>query len=222
MIDAIKQIEINISDEKAPFFHWDVIQGSDEWHALRAGKMTASVFKTFLVDGKQEGGFGAGAITEMYKIIEERITGIPRESFKSKATDWGHEYEDEARQHYELINFTKVHDCGFIEKDDWTGASPDGLIPHLKKGVEIKCRPTEHMRIVDTDQYIENDYLQCQCNLWVSGYESWDLVYYHPNLPDNLKMKTFTFTPDKEKFKDFEKANKFKELVKEKIEALQA
>ena len=196
-------------------FYFDIEQGTDEWRELRAGKITASVAKTFLVKGKLEGGFGTGAITELYRMLEERLTGVPRESFGgNKATDWGHTYEDEAAEYYEMKNFILTSKIGFIEKDKFIGASPDRVMPKIKKGLEIKCFPKEHMRIADTKEYGKGEYIQCQFNLWVSGYESWDLVYYHPNLPEKSKLIEFNFKPDKEMFEIFkEKTELFKKLI---------
>lgn len=200
-------------------FHWDIVQGTDEWIEVRAGKITGSVAKTFLVDGKSEGGFGAGAITEMYKMMEERLTGVPREHFGgNKATDWGHTYEPEAAEYYENKHFIKLKSIGFVEKNKDQGASPDRLIPSQKKGIEIKCFPIEHIKIADTKKYGKSEYIQCQYNLWCTGYKSWDLIYYHPNMPTKIKMIEFTFYPDKVMFSQFdERCLMFKRILDARV-----
>ena len=199
----------------SPVFHFDIVQGTQEWYDIRSGKITASTAKTFLVNGKQEGGFGVGAITEMYKIAEERLTGIPRESFATKATNWGHEYEAEAVEAYELKHFIKTLEIGFVSRDEWTGASPDRIVSvEKKKGLEAKCLPKEHLEIFDTGVHDKDHYTQCQFNLWVTKYESWDLVYYHPRLPETCNMIEFTFLPDLQLFERFdERVEDFKKMV---------
>lgn len=181
-------------------FHWDVIQNTEEWDALRAGKMTASVAKTFLVKGKGENGFGVGAFTELYKMVEEKLTGEPRASFSNSATDYGHLMEDQAAEAYEMAHFIRTRAIGFVEKNEWIGCSPDRLIPSQEKGLEIKCFPVKHMEILAKHEYEKDQYIQCQFSLWVTGYKTWDLWYYHPKLPPVL----FTFMPDKALFETFE------------------
>lgn len=189
-------------------FHWDLIQNTEEWGEMRAGKMTASAFKTFLVNGKGENGFGTGAFTELYKLVEGRITGETRPGFSNAATDSGHANEPLAAEAYEIAHFRRTKTCGFIEKDDWIGASPDRMMPEIEKGLEIKCFPVKHIVILDSQQYGKDEYTQCQFSLWCSGYKSWDLWYWHPVLAPVL----FTFKPDKLMFEKFEEKSK---LIKE-------
>ena len=177
-------------------FHWDLIQNTDEWGAMRAGKITASAFKTFLVKGNGENGFGAGAFTELYKLVEGRITGEQRPGFSNSATDYGHINESYAAEAYEIAHFIRTKSVGFVEKDSWIGCSTDRLMPDIKKGLEIKCFPVKHIVILDTQQYGKDEYTQCQFSLWCTKYESWDLWYWHPVLAPVL----FTFEPDKELF----------------------
>ncbi len=202
-------------------FHLKMEQGSDEWFNIRAGKITASSCYNLFVKGKADHGFGTGAITSMYKIMEERITGEPRQSFSTKGTDWGHEYEPKAIEFYELQRFVTVDRIGFIEFGDFVGCSPDGIIPSMNKGVEVKCFPTGHMEMIDKKIAGKGEVMQCQYNLWCSGYDSWDLIYYHPNFPDHLKMLVFEIKPDLEMFKQFDElTTKFNKLIESKIESL--
>lgn len=203
-----------------PKIYEDIIQGTEEWFDLRKGMLTGSVFKTFLVNGKSENGFGTGAITELYRIVEERLTGVPRENYSNKAMGWGHEYEQEARHHYELNNFVRVKQVGFIKKSEWIGCSPDGLIGE-DEGLEIKCFPTKHIEIADKKEYGKDEYIQCQVNLWISNRAAWNLCYYHPNFPESTKMISFRIDPDYELFKILDDRSKvFIEMIKEKIDKL--
>jgi len=205
-----------------PVFHWDVVQGSEEWLDLRSGRITASVAKTFLVNGKGENGFGAGAITEMYRLIEERLTGTARISFGgNSSTDWGHENEVKAVELYQQLTFRTVSFVGFVERDEFTGASPDGLIPELKKGLEVKCYPKEHLELVVNKKFLDKDRIQCQYNMWCTGYKEWDLIYYHPNLPSKAQYIIFNFKADKQLFKKFDERTKtFMEMVMKEVKRL--
>lgn len=190
---------------KKPIYYYDIVQGTDDWQEIRKGKITGSVFKTLMVNGKGPGGLGAGAITQLYRVAEERITGKVRQSFKgNKATDWGHEYEQEAMEYYEHENFVKIKTVGFVERSEWTGVSPDGLIDE-DGGIEIKCFPTKHMQILETKKYGDEEYTQCQVNMWVTGRKYWDLCYYHPDFPEHSKLIKYRLYPDKERFITFEK-----------------
>lgn len=204
-------------------FHWDIIQGTDEWNQLRCGRITASVVKTLLINGKGEGGFGTGAITELYRVVEEKLTNTPREGFGGNwATEWGHENEELAIELYENLTFYSVDRIGFIERDEFTGASPDGLIPEIRKGLEVKCRPKNHLELVLKNEYLKDDYTQCQYGLWCSGYDSWDLMYFHPNLTGKAQYKIFEFEPDKKMFGLFEeRIDSFSNLADKIIKSLQ-
>jgi hypothetical protein len=179
-------------------------QGSDEWREVRMGKITASIVSTLLVNGKSNI-LGVGAYTEMRKLVEERITKVPRKSFKAASTDWGHDNEPLARKHYERLNFQKVEEVGFCEMNEWIGCSPDGLVGR-KKGTEIKCLPTQHIEILDTGACKDLDKfkIQCQFSLWVTKYLVWDLCFYHDSFPDHLKMIIMPQYPDKALHAKFE------------------
>lgn len=201
---------------KEPVFYWDLIQGTEEWLDIRKAMITGSVVKTFLVKGKSENGFGTGAIIELYKIIEERITGKPRETFSTKATRWGSDNELLAFDFYQRKYLTKLLTVGFVSRDSFTGCSPDALAPKIREGFEIKCFPTKHMRIIETKQYGDDEYIQCQYNLWITDYKIWNLFYYHPWLPDSCNSIRFRFSPDLVLFSRFEERTKtFNQMVEE-------
>lgn len=154
---------------------YNVIQGTEEWHALRLGKMTASHAKTIAVNGK-------GLETYCREVAAERFTGVAFESYQSPAMMVGIEEEDDARTAYELTTGNDVMQVGFAEMDEFFGASPDGLVG-LDGGIEIKrktskCHNDILLGIVD----FEPEYVyQCHANMLVFDREWWDLVSYNPN-----------------------------------------
>ena len=194
-------------------WHKDVIQGSPEWHEIRSGLVTGSVGATLLVNGKSRGGLGAGTITEMYRVAEERMTGIPRENFgSSKGTDWGHEYEPEAIVEYERRELCEVEAIGFVERvEERSGTSPDGLIRNALRGLEIKSYPVNHLKLIDTvgkddlPTAMKKEWIQCQWNLWATAYEAWDLALFHPRIPQKSRLKVWEILPDPEFFDQMEK-----------------
>lgn len=105
----------------------DVQQNTDEWLALRCGKVTASNFATFMAnDGKA---FGDPAKRYAIQVALERINGERSESqFSGNAhTERGHEQEPIARLLYEEQNFVDVSNGGFFDHNEY-GDSPDGLV----------------------------------------------------------------------------------------------
>lgn len=116
-------------------FH-DVQQNSDEWLALRCGKVTSSsIAKVMANFGKT---FGDPAKQLAAKLAIEQITGKPVGGHYSNANmDRGHEQEPIAKALYEYDNFCSVSNGGFFDNGK-TGDSPDGLVD--SDGVlEIKC-----------------------------------------------------------------------------------
>jgi len=195
----------------------DIDQNTEDWAKVRSGKVTGSSWHALDVNGKQENGFGVGAITLMKQIAEERITGVPQDNYSNKATDWGHTYEDDARVNYELTFFEKVVQVGFVEKNEWVGCSPDGLVGE-DQIVEFKCLPKEHMTILIDNNPNSNHLKQCQFNLWVTGRSVCKLVYFHPNHPDKTKMIVFDVHKDKEYYERIqERVNTFVRMTEKLI-----
>lgn len=206
-------------------FHYDVEQQTPEWHVLRAGKVTGTTGKTLLVKGKGERGFGAGAITQLYRIVGDRLKIEDAEDedvfIGNSDTDFGNENESEAVLEYERRHMRKGVSVGFVSLNDWIGSSPDKIFPEIKMGLEVKCRPKEHIKMLLQGKDDLDEYRQCQWNLWVTGYDRWVLIHFNPNYKGKARYSEKEFTPDVEMFKEFEEvAPKFIELAKDKITLL--
>lgn len=168
-------------------------QGTPEWFAVRRGKMTAS-------NATAIGNCGKGLVSYIEEMMSEYYSSGEKEQFSSKDTDRGHELEPIARQIYEFENDLVVDEVGFIEFNEYVGASPDGLIGE-DGGLEIKCVDDKKYfkHLLYGESMIESDYKwQVQMNLLVSGRQWWDLVYYNPNFKQS--MCVYRIYPDKEKF----------------------
>lgn len=182
-------------ETQKPIIHF-MEQGSEEWLAIRAGRITGTAAKTFLVNGKGEGGLGAGALTEIDRIIEEKLTGKPRMGFSGgKAADFGHEWEGIGREDYEVQNFVEVKQVGFISLGEYIGCSPDGLVGD-DGGFENKSLPKEHIGVVRKNKPLAEHVEQCEYCLFVSGRKWWDLHYFHPEFPEKTRRRTFRILPN--------------------------
>jgi len=155
----------------------DIIQGSPEWFACRAGIPTASKFATVMAKGE-----GKTRAEYMRKLAGELITGEPSEPFSNVHTDRGNAMEDEARETYAFINEADITRVGFIRNGS-KGASPDSLVG-ANGGLEIKTA-LPHIQIdrLERDRLPPEHKAQVQGNLWISEREWWDFVSYWPKLP---------------------------------------
>lgn len=160
---------------------YDIEQGSDEWLALRLGKLTASRFKDVLTKGRGD----APSKTRqayMMQLVAERLTNQPQDSFSSKAMEWGNECEPRACAAYELKHDIDVKHCAFIEHDINVGVSPDGLVG--SNGLlEIKCPNTvTQIQRVLKGEFPKEYMSQVQGQLWVSERDWCDFVSFDPRI----------------------------------------
>ena len=172
----------------------DCEQGSEEWLAARLGIPTATGFENIVTaTGKKS----ASYIKYMAELIEESIIGLQDESFKSRFMERGNQLEPLARSAYEFITGNAVTQVGgvYLDENKEVMVSPDGLIPELKKGLEIKCpKMSTHIRYL-LEGGVPSEYvIQVQANLWVTGYETWDFVSY---CPEYQKQTLYLFTVER-------------------------
>ncbi len=155
----------------------DCEQGSQQWHACRAGIPSASNFD-MIVTSKGEP--SKQAQKYMYRLAGERITGIPEETYQNAAMQRGVELEAEARMFYEMTNDCKIEQVGFCLADGGWGCSPDGLV-NGDGLIEIKC-PSMAVHVgYLLDGKVPTDYFQqTQGQLLVTGRKWLDFVSYYP------------------------------------------
>lgn len=127
-------------------------QGSDEWHQLRLGKVTASKMSDVLSKGRGTAP-SKSAETYMMELLAERLTGEAKPFFENDAMRWGTETEPQARFMYELKSGNTVEEVAFIELNEFVGVSPDGLVGDDGM-IEIKCPTTiTQIKRALTDDY---------------------------------------------------------------------
>ena len=104
----------------------EVAQGTDDWQALRLGKVTASRIADLMA--RTRTGWGTSRTNYMAELVAERLTGVKSEGFSNAAIKWGLEMEPQARDAYVFFADADVTQIGFVDhpRIAMTGASPDG------------------------------------------------------------------------------------------------
>ncbi|WP_335970117.1 lambda exonuclease family protein [Acinetobacter bereziniae] len=164
----------------------NILQRSEDWHADRCGKVTASRVKD--IDAKPKTGKALNALG--LTILTERLTGVQEETPTTKTMQWGIDQEPYAVAAYENETGNFVISTGLIDHPsiENCGASPDGLVG--KDGqIEVKCpTPSVHLNTLLL-QEIPSEYLpQITLQLACTRREWCDFVSYCPLLPEHLQI----------------------------------
>mgnify|MGYP000253540268 CR=1 FL=1 len=178
-------------------------QGTPEWLAARAGKVTASRVSDVMMAKTT-----AGYQNYRSQLVCELLTGQPTETHTSAAMQHGTDTEPQARAMYTLTTGNMVQEVGFIPHPliSGAGASPDGLIGEYGL-VEIKCpQPTEHIRTLTGGAIKKGYLLQMQWQMACTGREWCDFVSYSNDFPDELRMHVQRVNFDHDLVADLEKA----------------
>lgn len=166
----------------------DVEQRSDEWHALRLGKVTAS--RVADVVAKTKSGWGASRANYMAQLVAERLTGAIAESYTNAAMQRGTDLEAEARSTYEFFTNRIVTEMGFVDHPSIAdaGASPDGAVGPAGL-VEIKVPNTStHIETLLTGSVAAKYATQIQWQLACTKRAWCDYVSYDPRLPPSMSL----------------------------------
>lgn len=170
-------------------YHNDLIQGSDEWLAVRCGKITASEMKHLLTIKSLKKSDNDKTRQHVYELLFQRLTGFVEPQYVSDAMLRGQEDEIYARAAYEE-NFAPVVETGFITNDKWgftLGYSPDGLVGDDGL-IEVKSRAGKYQVQTIADNEVPEEYmLQLQTGLLVSERKWIDFISYSGGLPMFVK-----------------------------------
>jgi predicted phage-related endonuclease len=184
-------------------------QGSEEWKKLKLGVLSGSnILRALAKKGTETRN------TYMMELVGQ-IATRQFDEINAKALDHGKANEESARAAYEFETGHKVEQMGFIYgKDKRIGVSPDGLIPSIKKGLELKCPITAKVHAdFLCNEKVKSEYLaQVQFSLFVSEYETWDFASFCPFFKSSM-IKIKTFEKDPKMFERFE--NELPEFVKD-------
>lgn len=167
----------------------EVEQGTEEWHALRRGIITASVVGQLITPStvKVANNDTARALTA--HLLAERITGYTEPSYESADMVRGTFDEPFARELYDK-HHAPVTEAGFMIRDDFgfkLGYSPDGLVGDVGL-IEIKSRlQKKQLATILADEVPAENMAQIQCGLLVSGRSWLDYVSYCGGMPLYVK-----------------------------------
>ncbi len=165
-----------------------IVQGTPEWFAIRAGKVTAS--RVADVIAKTKSGPSASRANYAAQLVAERLTGTVEPSFTNAAMQWGTEKEPDARNAYSFRYDAEVEEVGFVDHFSipMAGASPDGLIGDIGL-VEIKCPNTAtHISTLLDGIVPSKYYTQIQWQLDCCDRAWCDFVSFDPRLPDEMQL----------------------------------
>lgn len=166
----------------------DVAQGSPEWIAARAGKLTASRIAD--ATAKTKNGFGASRANYAAELVAERLTGVPAEKFVSGPMIWGTEHEGAARALYEFMRDVTVAQVGLVLHPaiNMAACSPDGLVGD-EGLVEIKAPNTAtHIETLLGAPIAEKYLKQMQFQMACAGRTWCDFVSFDPRLPTEMQI----------------------------------
>lgn len=107
-------------------------QRSEEWFKARQGRVTGSAVGAIL---------GVNPYTKSSDVMRRMVRdwhGAPSEFTGNVATNWGTVNEAGAVSEFEMRTGHTVEPCGFYTKEEWLGASPDGLVG-TSGLLEVKC-----------------------------------------------------------------------------------
>jgi len=165
-----------------------IVQGSPEWFAARAGKVTAS--KVADIMARTKSGPSASRANYAAQLVAERLTGKVEETFKNAAMIWGTEQEPYAREAYEYQAGVFVTEVGFVDHPviAMTGASPDGLVGDDGL-LEIKCPNTSTHLETLTGQKVPSKYMtQIQWQIACTGRAWCDFASFDPRMPAHMRL----------------------------------
>lgn len=163
-------------------------QGTPEWFAVRAGKVTASRMADVMARTKT--GYGAARANYMADLICERLTGAKTEGFTNAAMQWGTDVEPQARAAYSFLTDATVTETGFHLHQTIAdlGASPDGMVGDDGL-LEIKCPNTStHLDTLLGESVPQKYLLQMQTQMACTGRQWCDFVSFDPRLPHELQV----------------------------------
>ena len=147
-----------------------MIQGSPEWRAIKAGKISGSRFGAVMALNKRTGQPNKPRRDLIADLRRELETGVLTEIEDNEYMQHGRRCEPMACALYEFTFGVEVEHVAFVPGPvPYVLYSPDGLPP---LGVlEVKCPFMEHrhQRTVESGKCPDDYYAQVQGGLWVTG-----------------------------------------------------
>lgn len=183
----------------------DLEQGSPEWLAARCGSLGASAVHEAVARTKS--GWGASRANCQTRLIVERLTGQPQDTYVNAAMQHGIDTEPEARAAYEFERDVDVELVGLVlhPELDGTHASPDGLVG-ADGMLEIKCpQPAAHLDFLLTGKVPDKYIIQMQWQMRCCDRQWCDFASYSPVFPETMRLRRIRVPRDDERIAALEK-----------------
>ena len=160
-------------------------QRTDEWYAIRKGKMTASNADTIIANGK-------GLETYIYNLMAEYYSSAEKENYINADMQRGIDLEPEAKIEFQFYTGLDIKEVGCVELNEYILASPDGLIGDDGL-IEIKCPNDSIYFKLLLSNNIKPEYIaQMQMQMYVTDRQYCYFVSYNPNFEKSLYIKKIT------------------------------
>jgi len=177
-----------VGGEMTITYHKEVVQGSEEWHQMRTGLLTASEMSLILTPTLKAASNDKER-SHLYELLAQRLTGYVEPQYVSDAMLRGQSDEIAAVELY-ATNYAPIERVGFITNDKWgftIGYSPDALVGDDGL-VECKSRAQKYQVQTITDGAIPTEYMiQLQTGLLVTERKWIDFISYSGGLPMFVK-----------------------------------
>lgn len=179
-------------------YHKEMIQGSEEWHAIRCGLPTASEMKLLVTPATLKPASNDKERAHMWELLAQRITKYVEPRWIGDDMLRGQDDEIMGVELY-AKSYAPIQRVGFVTNDKWgftIGYSPDALVGDEGQ-VECKSRK-QSLQIRTFVDYVSADAIdpdfsiQVQTGLLVSERKWCDLISYCGGLP----MATVRVYPD--------------------------
>lgn len=183
-----------------------MLQGTPEWHQARCGSLGASSLHEAVA--KTKTGYAATRANLMARLIAERLTGIPQDTYTNGAMAHGLETEPEARAAYSFMRDVDVIETGIVFHPRIRGshASPDGLVGDDGL-IEIKCPNTStHIDLLLTGSVPDKYVIQMLWQMSCTGRQWCDFVSYDYRMPEDMQLYVRRFERDNERIQELEEA----------------
>ncbi|WP_322884145.1 YqaJ viral recombinase family protein [Sinorhizobium medicae] len=155
-------------------------QGTPEWHAARAGWVTASELSSLMAKGE-----GKTRAKYMRQLAAEQLLGRSAASFTGNVyTEMGKEYEPKARQLLCEELGVEISETGVVRNHEvGMSCSPDGLIGTDEMAEFKCCIPTVQIERLEKGTLPTEYAMQVQGSLLVTGRKACWFQSYSPDLP---------------------------------------
>lgn len=179
-------------------------QGTEEWHQLRLGKVTASRVADILA--KTKTGSSASRGNYLIELALQRVTKTIEESYSNSAMEWGTQTEPQARVAYEVTTGNFVDQIAFVDHPTIKnfGCSPDGVVGEGL--IEIKCpNSATHWSYIKANEPPQKYIIQMQSQMSVTGAKWCDFVSFDPRMPERSQLLIVRINRDEELIAEIEK-----------------